>query len=128
MPDIRAMCAIGRRGQLGLNGRMPWEGASGPEYTADVQRFFELTRGHVILLGPRTYRSVPAFPLRGPHRRRDTLQRAAARRDCPLYRPRDLHRWRTAGLDRLRPVHPLTRLPYDGAADRWFDPAWIVAG
>jgi hypothetical protein len=38
---------------------MPWEGAKGPEYTADVQRFFELTRGHVILLGPRT--SVPAF-------------------------------------------------------------------
>ena len=61
MPDIRAMCAIGRRGQLGLNGRMPWEGARGPEYTADVRRFFELTRGHVILLGPRTYRSVPAF-------------------------------------------------------------------
>ena len=61
MPDIRAMCAIGRRGQLGLNGRMPWEGAKGPEYTADVHRFFELTRGHVILLGPRTYRSVPAF-------------------------------------------------------------------
>ena len=22
----------------------------------------------------------------------------------------------------------ITRLPYDGAADRWFDPAWIVAG
>jgi hypothetical protein len=22
------MCAIGRRGQLGLNGRMPWEGAN----------------------------------------------------------------------------------------------------
>ena len=40
---------------------MPWEGARGPEYTADVRRFFELTRGHVILLGPRTYRSVPAF-------------------------------------------------------------------
>ena len=28
MPDIRAMCAIGRRGQVGLNGRMPWEGAN----------------------------------------------------------------------------------------------------
>jgi hypothetical protein len=37
MPDIRAMCAIGRRGQLGLNGRMPWEGAKGPEYAADVR-------------------------------------------------------------------------------------------
>jgi len=23
--DIRAMCAIGQRGQLGLNGRLPWE-------------------------------------------------------------------------------------------------------
>src|SRR5262249_50042801 len=22
----------------------------------------------------------------------------------------------------------ITRLPYDGAADRWFDPAWIVPG
>jgi len=22
----------------------------------------------------------------------------------------------------------ITRLPYDGAADRWFDPTWIVAG
>jgi hypothetical protein len=43
------MCAIGRRGQLVLNGRMPWEGAN-------------------------------------------------------------------------------ARLPYDGAADRRFDPAWIVAG
>ena len=57
MPDIRAMRAISRRGQLGLNGRMPWEGANGAEYTPDVQRF-ELTRGHVILLGPRTHRSI----------------------------------------------------------------------
>jgi dihydromethanopterin reductase len=22
----------------------------------------------------------------------------------------------------------ITRLPYDGEADRWFDPAWLVAG
>src|SRR6476620_11338428 len=50
MPDIRVMCAIGSRGQLGLNGRMAWEGAKGPEYTADVQRFFELTRGHSRVL------------------------------------------------------------------------------
>ena|SRR5712671_5853957 len=96
MPEVRAMCAIGRRGQLGLNGRMPWEGAKGPEYTADVQRFFELTRGHVILLGPRTYRSVPAFA----HEDRTVV---AIR---PLSRPRGLHRWRAAGLDRLRAIHP----------------------
>jgi dihydromethanopterin reductase len=69
MPEVMAGRAIGRR-IAGLNGRMP-EGAKGPEHTADVQRFFELTRGHVILLGP-DLSPVPAFGPRGPHRRRDT--------------------------------------------------------
>ena len=42
MADVRAMCAIGRRGQLGLNGGLPWEGNKGREFVADVARFFEL--------------------------------------------------------------------------------------
>ena len=46
---IRVMCAIGQAGQMGLNGRLPWEGNKTPEYRADVARFFELTRGHVLL-------------------------------------------------------------------------------
>ena len=82
MPDIRAMCAIGRRGQLGLKGGMPWEGAKGPEYAADVQRFFELTRGHVIVLGPLNLLLRPGLCPQRPHRRRHTLHRAAGRRDC----------------------------------------------
>ena len=61
MPDVRCMCAIGRRGQLGLNGRLPWEGNKGPEFVADVARFFDMTRGHVIMAGPRTAASIPAF-------------------------------------------------------------------
>ena len=61
MADVRAMCAIGRRGQLGLGGRMPWEGERGPEYAADVQRFWEATRGHVLVAGPRTVASIPRF-------------------------------------------------------------------
>jgi dihydromethanopterin reductase len=24
--------------------------------------------------------------------------------------------------------HHINRLPYNGEADRWFDPAWLVAG
>ena len=52
MADVRAMCAIGRRGQLGLAGRMPWEGLKEPEYAEDVRRFWEATRGHVLLVGP----------------------------------------------------------------------------
>src|SRR5260370_16378450 len=59
MSYVRAMCAIGRRGQLGLIGVRQWEGAKGPEYIADVQRFWDMTRGHVILMGLRTKRSVP---------------------------------------------------------------------
>ena len=130
MPEIRAMCAIGRRGQLGLNGRMPWEGAKGPGYTADIQRFLERTRGHVILLGPRTYRSVAAFAhddstvvaIRSTEQPADVIARYPDRviyigGEPPVwiaYAP-FIRRW------------DITRLPYDGAADRWFDPAWIVA-
>ena len=61
MAEIRAMCAIGQRGQLGLNGRLPWEGNRGREYVADVGRFFDMTKGHVIIAGPRTYASIPDF-------------------------------------------------------------------
>ncbi len=63
MADIRAICAIGQRGQLGLDGRLPWEGNKGREYVADVARFFEVTRGHVIIAGPRTSRLDSALRL-----------------------------------------------------------------
>ena len=59
MFDVRVICAIGKHGQLGLNGRMPWEGNSGVAYKADVQRFFALTKGHVVIAGPRTFVSFP---------------------------------------------------------------------
>ena len=61
MPRTRTVPCAPSVGEvkLGLKGRMLWEGAQARH--ANVQRFFELTRGHVIVLGPRTYRSVPAF-------------------------------------------------------------------
>src|SRR5215469_3269344 len=59
--DVRAVIAIGLRGQFGLRGRLPWEGNRGREYVADVERFFELTRGHVVVMGHRTFTSVPDF-------------------------------------------------------------------
>jgi hypothetical protein len=54
--------------------------AKGPEYTADVQRFFELTRA-TSSSRPPDLSLRPGFCLRGPHRRRDTLHRATGRRD-----------------------------------------------
>ena len=59
MVDVRVICAIGKQGQLGLNGRLPWEGNPGTEYKTDVQRFFALIRGHVVIAGPRTITSFP---------------------------------------------------------------------
>ena len=129
--DVRAMCAIGQRGQLGLEGRMPWEGCKGQAYRDDVERFFEMTRGHVLLAGPRTIASVPEFAfrdrtiavLRSSMIPTETLAQFAGRvvfigGGPPVwdaYAPYIRH-W------------DVTRLPYDGPADRWFDPAWRTQG
>jgi dihydromethanopterin reductase len=128
--DIRVICAIGQRGQLGLNGRLPWEGDSGPEYVADVARFFELSRGHVLLVGPRTYNSIPAFAfedrtiveIRSSMRPRDVVGRYKGRviivgGGPPIY----------AAYAPLIRHWDINRLPYDSEADRWFDPRWLVA-
>ena len=58
---VRVICAIGQSGQMGLKGHLPWEGNRSPEYKADVARFFEITRGHVLAAGPKTISSVPEF-------------------------------------------------------------------
>jgi dihydromethanopterin reductase len=68
--DVRAVIAIGLRGQFGLGGRLPWEGHRSREYVADVERFFELTRGHVVIMGHRTFTSVPEFAFKD----RDVLE------------------------------------------------------
>ena len=128
---VRVICAIGQSGQLGLDGALPWEGNSGLEYVADVARFFDITRGHVLLAGPKTIASVPKFAfedrtiavLRSSMEPLETLARYAGRivyigggpPVWDIYAPYVSH-W------------DVTRLPYDGPADRWFDPKWLTAG
>jgi dihydromethanopterin reductase len=131
MADVRAMCAIGARGQLGLDGRMPWEGDPRPEFRADVARFFEVTRGHVIAAGSKTAAAIPRFArddrtifvLRSNMLPEDVLKRFAGR---VVYIGGGPAVW-TAYAPYIR-HWDITRLPYDGEADRWFDPAWLVAG
>ena len=128
MAEIRSMCAIGKRGQLGLNGQLPWEGETGQEYVADVQRFFDLTRGHVLLVGPRTRSSIPAFAyadrtiveIRSSMAPADVL---AGFPDRIVYVGGGPAVW-TSYAAFIR-IWDITRLPYDGEADRWFDPAWL---
>ena len=72
----------------------------------------ELTRGHVVIMGHHTFTSVPDFAFTD----RDILEIHASDR------PEDV-------LARFPSrVWDINRLPYNGEADRWFDPAWLVAG
>ena len=129
--DVRAVIAIGLSGQFGLRGRLPWEGNRGREYVADVERFFELTRGHVLIMGHRTFTSLPDFAFKdrdiveihGSDTPEDVLARFSSRvvfigGGPPVY----------AAYAPFIRHWDINRLPYDGEADRWFDPAWLVAG
>jgi dihydromethanopterin reductase len=130
MAEVRAMCAIGQRGQLGLNGRLPWEGNKGWQYQADVARFFDLTRGHVLIAGPRTIASIP--PLAYEHR---TIVEIRSGMDPAQVLAQFPHRvvYIGGGPSVWTAYAPfvehwdITRLPYDGEADTWLDPAWLVA-
>ncbi|MFU0505072.1 dihydrofolate reductase family protein [Pseudaminobacter sp. NGMCC 1.201702] len=128
---VRVICAIGESGQLGLEGRLPWEGNRSPEFTADVARFFDITRGHVVIAGPKTIASVPEFArvdrefflLRSSMAPEETLKRFAGRvvfigGGPPVW---DAYARFVSHWD-------ITRLPYDGPADRWFNPRWLTAG
>ena len=130
MPDIRSMCAIGQRGQLGLHGSLPWEGAKGEEFVRDVARFFEVTRGHVLMAGPKTIASVPDFArehltlvvIRSGDKPEEAVARFPGR---TIYIGGGPPVW--TAYAPLIGHWDITRLPYDGEADRWFDPAWLVA-
>ena len=131
MADVRAMCAIGRTGQLGLNGGLPWEGDKRREFVADVARFFDMTRGHVIMAGPKTTASIPAFARKD----RTIVQlRSSDRPENMLARFPDRVIFIGGGPPVWSVYAPFIRhwditvLPYDGEADRWFDPKWVTGG
>ena len=127
---VRCICAIGQSGQLGLDGRLPWEGRQEPIFANDVARFFDLTRGHVLLAGPSTLASIPleAYAdrtievIRSETRPEDALSKHSGRVVFIGGGP--------AVWDEYSPFiqhWDITRLPYDGPADRWFNPEWVRA-
>ena len=104
--DVHAVIAIGLRGQFGLRGHLPWEGNRGREYVADVERFFELTRGHVVIMRHRTFTSVPDFAFEDRDILENSCFRQAGGSARALSEPRRLHRRRAARLCRLCAFHP----------------------
>ena len=54
-PIVAAVVAIGRNRELGKSGKLVWR------IPADVQRFRDLTRGHALILGRKTFESILSY-------------------------------------------------------------------
>lgn len=54
MPELVALAAVAEDGTIGDDGEMPWH------YPADLNHFREITMGHPIVMGRRTWESLPS--------------------------------------------------------------------
>ncbi|QGN31542.1 dihydrofolate reductase [Microlunatus sp. Gsoil 973] len=52
MPEIVAIAAVARNGVIGAGGAIPWH------VPGDLPRFKRLTKGHVLIMGRKTYESI----------------------------------------------------------------------
>lgn len=58
-PDVVLVAAVARNGVIGREGKLPWR------LKSDLARFRELTLGAPIVMGRRTWESLPKRPLPG---------------------------------------------------------------
>lgn len=56
---LSAIVAAGDNGEIGINGRMPWH------ISADLRHFKSITLSHPVIMGRRTWQSLPVKPLPG---------------------------------------------------------------
>jgi dihydrofolate reductase len=67
---VSIVVARARNGVIGRDGELPWH------LPSDMRRFRELTSGHAVLMGRRTYESIPARFRPLPQRRNLVLSRS----------------------------------------------------
>lgn len=132
MPNFNIIAAIGCSGQLGLNGEVPWH------EPLDLQHFRNLTYGHAVIMGRRTWESLKA-PLKGrvnlmvssthPHppslyvNVRPTLDQALYRADlleCEAWVIGGAKLYEEALAHKGAGLLFLTRVNYEGPADVFF--------
>jgi dihydrofolate reductase len=56
MRPVNLIAAVGSRGQIGLKGELPWSSS------ADLAWFKRTTMGGVVIVGYRTYKTMPKLP------------------------------------------------------------------
>lgn len=133
--SITLIAAVGRRGQIGLNGRLPWHD------TEDLRRFRERTSWGVVIMGRRTAAVVGELPNRVIRVWDGATEPEAFLRS--IYDDETLPFWATGhgsrpprvfiagGAHTYRAFLPLcrhidlTRIDYDGTADTWMPPLWV---
>lgn len=57
--EVWGIVAMGRNGEIGFEGDMPWH------LPEDLRHFKELTTGHPVIMGRKTWLSIPRRPLPG---------------------------------------------------------------
>jgi len=73
---LSLIVAMGRRNRvIGLDGDMPWK------LSADLKRFKQITTGHTVVMGRKTWESIPAKFRPLPNRQNIVLTRNKSYRD-----------------------------------------------
>ena len=57
---ISLVVAMGQNRQIGYQGKIPW-----PRLKQDLENFKELTYGHIVIMGRKTWESMGSKPLKG---------------------------------------------------------------
>ncbi|CUA90154.1 Dihydrofolate reductase [Chelatococcus sambhunathii] len=122
MIDVRLIAAVGRRGQIGLAGRLPWHE---PE---DLAWFKAQTLGGAVVMGFRTAHAVGALPGRvvvpwlgdDPQAIIDRIAREHPGRIVWIAGGAKTYAHFMSYVRRA----VITLVDYDGPADVWMPPLW----
>lgn len=117
---VNLIAAVGKRGQLGLNGKLPWRD---PE---DLRWFRLMTQNGIVIIGGNTLQKLPPLPDRlvvgwgrgiEPGSLLDNLREMAPGKNI----------WIAGGARTYEAFMPfvrrsfITHVDYDGEADTWLD-------
>ncbi len=126
--DIRLIAAVGRSGQIGVHGKMPWYDSE------DLRWFKSVTLWNVVIMGSRTARAVGTLPQRhvvpwsGQEPAQFLAELAAAEK--PKWCGPSPVIWIAGGAHTYKAFMPfvkrcvVTLIDYDGPADAWMPRLW----